>query len=202
MKNLIKLSKRITNQLLLVCTYMIYFFVGTTETNAMDPSISRGEDGNEMAKMTGAERVSDGVQFSVSGNVVDETGTPLPGASIVEKGSQNGTQTDFDGNFTLEVSGQNAVLEISYMGYNSQEVALNGRTSISVVLQENAQALSEVVVTALGIKSDKRALGYATAQVDGDDISGVKATNNFVNSLSGKVAGVQISSTSRQPGSG
>ncbi|WP_108423716.1 SusC/RagA family TonB-linked outer membrane protein [Flagellimonas amoyensis] len=202
MKNLIKLSKRITNQLLLVCTCMICFFVGTTETNAMDVSISMGEDGNDVTKMTGSEKVADRFQFSVTGTVVDETGTPLPGASIVEKGSPNGTQTDFDGNFTLEVSGQNAVLEISYMGYNSQEVALNGRTSISVVLQENAQALQEVVVTALGIKSDKRALGYATAQVDGDDISGVKATNNFVNSLSGKVAGVQISSTSSQPGSG
>src|SRR5690606_21284686 len=99
-------------------------------------------------------------------------------------------------------SSSNAILEVSYIGFNPLEVALNGRSSLSVALTESAQALAEVVVTALGIKTEKRALGYATAQVDGDDISGVKATNNFVNALSGKVAGVQISSTSSQPGSG
>tara|TARA_R110002020_G_scaffold117986_2_gene269730 strand:+ start:583 stop:3597 length:3015 start_codon:yes stop_codon:yes gene_type:complete len=141
-------------------------------------------------------------QLQVTGTVVDGTGAPLPGASIVENGSVNGTQTDFDGNFSLAVSDPDAVLKVSYIGYNSQEVALDGRTTINVVLEESAEALQEVVVTALGIKSDKRALGYATAQVDGDAISDVKATNNFVNSLSGKVAGVQISSTSSQPGSG
>ncbi|MFA7468638.1 MAG: carboxypeptidase-like regulatory domain-containing protein, partial [Desulfotomaculaceae bacterium] len=141
-------------------------------------------------------------QFTVTGTVVDADGTPLPGANILEKGTTNGTQSDFDGNFSLEVSSANVTLEVSYIGFNTQEVALGGRSSLRVNLSENAQALAEVVVTALGIKTEKRALGYATAQVDGDDISGVKATNNFVNALSGKVAGVQISSTSSQPGSG
>ncbi len=141
-------------------------------------------------------------QATVSGTVVDVNGTPLPGASVVESGTLNGTQTDFDGNFTIQLSDANATLEISYIGYVTKAIAVNGQTSISVTLEESAQALQEVVVTALGIKSDKRALGYATAQVEGDDISAVKATNNFVNSLSGKVAGVQISSTSSQPGSG
>ena len=205
----------------MVSTSTMCFFVGTMETNAMHTPLLKWEDKEGGAKMDefGPRSVDpiknnapvntpdskagvDEVQFSVTGNVVDAAGVPLPGASIVEKGSSNGTQTDFDGNFSMEVSGPNAILEVSYMGYDSQEIALNGRTSVSVALQESAQALQEVVVTALGIKSDKRALGYATAQVDGDDISGVKATNNFVNSLSGKVAGVQISSTSSQPGSG
>ncbi len=141
-------------------------------------------------------------QFTVSGTVVDESGSPLPGANVVEQGTLNGTQSDFDGNFSLEVSNANAVLEVSYIGFDTQQVSLSGRSTLSVVLSESAEALAEVVVTALGIKTEKRALGYATAQVEGDDISGVKATNNFVNALSGKVAGVQISSTSSQPGSG
>src|SRR5690606_15957051 len=141
-------------------------------------------------------------QFTVSGTVVDENGSPLPGANVVEQGTLNGTQSDFDGNFTLDVSNANAVLEISYIGFDTQQLSLSGRSTLSVVLLENAQNLAEVVVTALGIKTEKRALGYATAQVEGDDISGVKAANNFVNALSGKVAGVQISSTSSQPGSG
>ncbi|SHG16237.1 TonB-linked outer membrane protein, SusC/RagA family [Arenibacter palladensis] len=141
-------------------------------------------------------------QLTVNGTVLDEDGLPLPGASVLEKGTLNGTQTDFDGNFTIKLSDTNAVLSISYIGYVTKEIAVNGQTSISVTLEEGAQALEEVVVTALGIKSEKRALGYATAQVGGDDIGGVKATNNFVNSLSGKVAGVQITSPSSQPGSG
>src|SRR5690606_13437388 len=141
-------------------------------------------------------------QFTVSGTVVDASGSPLPGADVVEQGTLNGTQSDFDGNFTLEVSNANAVLEVSYIGFDTQQLSLSGRSTLSVVLMESAQALAEVVVTALGIKTEKRALGYATAQVEGDDISGVKAANNFVNALSGKVAGVQISSTSSQPGSG
>lgn len=217
MKNLKKLSKKTTNLLLLVCTYMICSIVGTTETNAMHlpvmewenegglfkiPEFDLGMNARDVPNTQNTKRDTDNLQFSVSGNVADGARVPLPGASVVEKGTSNGTQTDFDGNFTIQVSGPNATLVVSYMGYDSQEVAINGQSSIAVSLEESAQALSEVVVTALGIKSDKRALGYATAQVDGDDISGVKATNNFVNSLSGKVAGVQISSTSSQPGSG
>src|SRR5690606_32022426 len=86
-------------------------------------------------------------QFTVTGTVVDDKGNPLPGANLVEKGTLNGTQTDFDGNFTLEVSSSNAILEVSYIGFNPLEVALNGRSSLSVALTESAQALAEVVVT-------------------------------------------------------
>src|SRR5690554_2695292 len=85
-------------------------------------------------------------QIGVTGTVLDETGFPLPGASIVEKGTTNGTQTDFDGNFTIDVGDSNAVLVISYIGFASQEISLNGRTSVSVTLVEAASGLDEVVV--------------------------------------------------------
>ena len=142
-------------------------------------------------------------QDQIMGKIIDNNGMPLLGATVVEKGTSNGTQSDMDGNFTLQITNpQNAILVISYVGFSTQEVPINGKKTIEITLEEDSEALSEVVVTALGIKSEKRALGYATAEVDGGNLSSVKATNNFVNALSGKVAGVQISSASSQPGSG
>ena len=85
----------------------------------------------------------------VSGTVSDANG-PLPGASVVVKGTTTGTQTDFDGNYTLEVPSSDAVLVISYIGYSTQEVAVNGRSTIDVVLQEDATALEEVVIIGYG----------------------------------------------------
>ena len=137
----------------------------------------------------------------ITGTVTDNLDQPIPGVSIIIKGTTTGTSADFDGNFTLRASSGD-VLVFSYLGFATQEVAVGNQTEISIVLQEDVSELDEVVVTALGIKSDKRALGYATAQVDAEEIAAVKATNNFVNSLSGKVPGVNISSTSSQPGSG
>lgn len=133
-------------------------------------------------------------QVVVSGTVMDETGFPLPGASIVEKGTTNGTQSDFDGNFTLSVGDPNAVLVISYIGFFTKEVPLSGQTSLSVTLMESASSLDEVVVTALGISRDKKGLGYAVQEIKGDDMNEARETN-FVNSLSGKIAGVSISTS-------
>ncbi|SFB86344.1 TonB-linked outer membrane protein, SusC/RagA family [Zunongwangia mangrovi] len=142
-------------------------------------------------------------QNQITGKIIDNNGMPLLGATVAVRGTNNGTQSDMDGNFTLQVANpQDAILVISYVGFSTKEVPINGKNSIEITLEEDSEALSEVVVTALGIKSEKRALGYATAEVDGDNLSNVKATNNFVNALSGKVAGVQISSSSSQPGSG
>tara|TARA_R110002020_G_scaffold37072_1_gene111752 strand:+ start:32163 stop:35726 length:3564 start_codon:yes stop_codon:yes gene_type:complete len=138
-------------------------------------------------------------QQTVSGVVLDNEGQPMPGANVLEKGTTNGTQTDFDGNFTLEVSGD-AILVISYIGFNTKEVAVDNQSTLNISLEENSQQLTEVVVTAMGISREKKSLGYATQEVDGEDVNNVP-TDNVVNALSGKVAGVQIKNNSNLGGS-
>src|SRR5690606_12934477 len=131
-------------------------------------------------------------QFQVSGVINDEDGNPLPGANILEKGTINGVQSDFDGKFTLTVGNSNAVLLISYVGFITKEIPINGQLELTVILSESASRLDEVVVTALGISREKKGLGYAVQELKGDDINEARETN-FVNSLSGKIAGVSIS---------
>ena len=89
-------------------------------------------------------------QSIFTGRVLDENGEPLPGASIVEKGTINGTQSDFDGNFTLEVTDKNVTLVISYLGFATKEVSLKGQSIVQIILVEDSAKLDEVVVTALG----------------------------------------------------
>ena len=101
---------------------------------------------------------------TVSGIVVDKAGEAVIGASVLVKGTSNGTITDFDGNYTLVVTGSNAVLQFSYVGYQTLERAVAGKTAINITLKEDAQVLDEVVVTALGIKrSEKSAVLQCTA---------------------------------------
>jgi TonB-linked SusC/RagA family outer membrane protein len=130
-------------------------------------------------------------QQSVTGTVVDgATGEALIGASVVEDGTRNGATTDVSGAFRLNVTSLNATLSVSYVGYASQKVALAGRSTVSITLSTDAQ-LDEVVVTALGISRDKKSLTYSATEVNNEEITRVKDAT-FVNSLSGKVAGVQI----------
>lgn len=133
---------------------------------------------------------------TVSGIVTDQSGLPLPGVSVLEKGTSNGTQTDFDGNYRLETK-QGATLVFSYVSMVTQEVIVTSN-SINVSLKEDVQELEGVVVTALGIKREKKALGYATTTVDKEQITNV-VNNNPLESLSGKIAGVDISAPA-QPG--
>lgn len=129
-------------------------------------------------------------QFTVNGTVVDENGQPLPGATVLVKGTTNGTTTDFDGNYTLELEDQNAIIQVSYIGFALQEIPITGRTEIYVTMVPDTANLEEVVVTALGISRDKKSLGYSVSEVDHLEESGVY---NVANALSGKVAGVNIS---------
>ncbi|MBJ6367432.1 SusC/RagA family TonB-linked outer membrane protein [Snuella sedimenti] len=132
-------------------------------------------------------------QTTVTGTVTDgNSGIPLAGANIIEKGTSNGVSTDFDGNYSITISDQSTTLVISYIGYVTQEVAVNNQTVINVSLVEDASQLEEVVVTALGIKRSTKALGYSLTEVGGEEISTVKTTN-AINSLQGKIAGVSIS---------
>ena len=139
---------------------------------------------------------------TVSGTVTDaSTGTPVPGITVVEKGTSNGTSTDFDGNYTISVSSDSAVLVFSAIGYTEQEVTVGGQSTIDVSLAEDVELLDEVVVTALGITRDKKSLGYSVTEVGGDQVSLAKEPN-VVNSLAGKVAGVVVSQGTSGPGSG
>ena len=129
--------------------------------------------------------------ITVKGIVKDGTGEPIIGGSVLVKGSSNGTVTDIDGNYTLSNVPVEGVLEFSYIGMKKQDVNVKGKTVINVVLQEDTQILDEVVVTALGLKREQKALGYAVTEVKGDDL---KAANTIspVAALQGKVAGVEI----------
>ncbi|WP_411029780.1 SusC/RagA family TonB-linked outer membrane protein [Spongiimicrobium sp. 3-5] len=140
------------------------------------------------------------LQLEVTGNVSDDAG-PLPGASIVVKGTTIGTTTDFDGNYSLEVNSSDAILVFSYLGYTSAEIPVNGQTVVNAVLKEDAQALEEVVVTALGfeVKTDK--LGSAVATVKAADIVRSGETS-ITNGIQGKMSGVNITRSNGDPGSG
>ena len=134
---------------------------------------------------------------TVTGTVKDKTGETVIGASVVQKGNTgNGTITDIDGNFTLNVPG-NATLIISYVGMTTQEVALKGKTQISVVLEDDAQALEEVVVIGYGTAKKKDLTG-AVSTVKGADLAKVPVTN-AAEALTGKLAGVQITTTDGSP---
>ncbi len=129
--------------------------------------------------------------ITVTGKVSDEKGEGLPGVSILVKGTQQGTTTNAEGNFSLSVPDEKAVLVFSYVGYVSEEVVVNGRSSINVSMQIDTKSLEEVVVTALGIRKEVRALGYSVTKVDGQAFNKNRETN-FMNALTGKVAGVNV----------
>ncbi len=118
-------------------------------------------------------------------------GSGLPGVNVLVKGTSKGTITDVDGNYYLEVEGDNPVLVFSYVGYVTEEVELGDKSVVDVALVENIESLSEIVVTGLSIERDKESLGYSVTQVKGDEVNNVKA-DNFMDALSGKVAGLQI----------
>jgi TonB-linked SusC/RagA family outer membrane protein len=136
----------------------------------------------------------------ITGTIEDAFG-PVIGASILIKGTTNGTITGMDGEFTLDGLTNGDVILISYIGYLSQEIVYTGQTTLSVKLAEDAQKLDEVVVTALGIKREKKALGYAMQEVKGDQLTETRDAN-VVNTLAGKIAGVQINQSSTGVGGG
>lgn len=136
-------------------------------------------------------------EIQVTGAVTGPDGAPLQGATINLKGTQRGTTTNEQGQFSITVPPQ-GTLVISYVGHLSQEVAVNGRTSLSVTLAEDAQALGEVVVTALGIERTAKSLGYSTVQVDGEQIA-ENRTNTTMGALQGKVSGVNITTLGTGP---
>lgn len=136
---------------------------------------------------------------TVSGTVSDANG-PLPGASVLVKGTTNGTQSDFDGNYTLNDVDNGSVLVFSYIGFSTQEISYNGQASINVTLQEDAQALDEVVIIGYGTTTVKDATGSVTSVSSDDFNGGVIASPEQL--IQGKTAGVNIAQTSGEPGAG
>lgn len=138
------------------------------------------------------------VQQSVSGTVVDNSGTPIPGASIIEKGTTNGTAADFDGNYTLQVSGPEAILVVSSLGYATQEITVGQSSTINVTLLEDAQSLEEVVLVGYGTQK-KSDLTGAISTVSSDDVAGQPAAN-INEAVQGKIPGVEMTASSGEPG--
>ncbi|WP_170179825.1 SusC/RagA family TonB-linked outer membrane protein [Flavivirga rizhaonensis] len=141
---------------------------------------------------------SSNIQKSISGTIKDTNGIPLAGANIVVKGTNNGAQADFDGNYTISNVEDNATLVVSYIGYVTQEVSVNGRSTIDISLEEDTQSLSEVVVVAYGTASKKDLTG-AIAVIGAEELNTFPATT-VDQALQGKTAGVQVTSNSGAPG--
>ncbi len=137
------------------------------------------------------------LQSTVTGTVTDDTGTPLPGASIVVKGTTNGTQTDFDGNYTIEAD-SDATLVVSYIGYATQEIAVNGQSTINVTMAEDANVLEEVILVGYGTQS-RVSVTNAISSVNNEDLVETPALG-VQQALQGRAAGVQVTNTGA-PGS-
>lgn len=138
-------------------------------------------------------------QMTVSGTVSDTRG-PIPGVNVIVKGTTNGAQTDFDGNYTLDDVANDATLVFSYIGYATKEAAVNGQSTINVTLSEDVEALAEVVVIGYGTTTVKDATGAVAAVTAEDFNQGVITSPEQL--IQGKTAGVQISQTSGEPGAG
>ncbi len=148
--------------------------------------------GNNLIIITPADGNTQTQQIrSVSGKVSDSTGASLPGVSVSIKGTNNGIVTDINGKYSLSNVQSNATLIFSFVGMKTQEIKVENQNVIDVVLKEETIGINEVVVTALGISREKKGLGYAVQEIKGDQLNVARETN-FVNSLAGKVAGVNI----------
>lgn len=136
-------------------------------------------------------RATDRASFTVSGVVADETGSPFPGVNVILKGTVTGTTTDFNGRYSIEVPDGNSTLLFSFVGYVTQEIQVANRSVIDVTLTPDTKTLTEVVVTALGIEKDSKKLGYAATTVKTNEML-ENRTTNMMESLVGKVAGLNI----------
>ena len=132
--------------------------------------------------------------FVVSGKVIGADKEPIIGATIQDKTNNIGVISDINGNFSIKASSRNATLHVSYIGMKSAEVKVEGKSTLTIVLEENTVKIDEVVVTALGIKREAKALGYAVSSVNNETLTAGNE-QNVMSAISGKVAGVDISST-------
>ena len=153
----------------------------------------------QISSNTKLETINEVAQkISVTGIIVDKSGEPLPGASIIEKGTSNGTETDFNGNFSLYVN-KGAILVVQYLGYAKKEVTVKDKTNLKIVLIEDTSSLDEIVVIGYGSLSRSKVLG-AVSSVNAEDISQLPVSS-LDDAIAGRVAGVQVVSNGA-PGAG
>jgi hypothetical protein len=149
---------------------------------------------------SGIKKQEEGKTFDeITGRITDSKGDPLSGVSITVKGTNKGTATNTRGEFSIDAS-KGDILVVSYVGYEKKEITIGNSNNIAISLNAADQQLTEVVVTALGIKKEKKALGYSVTEVKGNELTQAREVN-VANSLVGKVAGVNVSSVSGGPGS-
>lgn len=137
-------------------------------------------------------------QRTISGRVTDAGGNGMPGVNVIVKGTSEGTSTDATGRYNLAVSPDATTLVFSFIGFTTQEVEIGNRSTVDVTLAEDLQELSEVVVTALGVEREKKALQYSVTEVAGDNFTQARE-NNLGNALSGRIAGVNVSKIASGP---
>lgn len=176
---------------LLVATSLAFALVAT-------PTLAYANGGTNNVNL--AVEQQDSKTKTYQGVVVDEHGEPLIGVSLQVKGTTQGVTTDLDGKFVLKTSVNNPVAIVSYVGYIKQELTLKLGAPMKIQLKPDVQAIGEVVVTALGIKRQTKALAYNAQELKGDMLTQGKDAN-FLNGLSGKVAGVTINQSSAGAGS-
>ena len=129
--------------------------------------------------------------ITITGKVTDENGEGLPGVNVIVKGTAQGTVTDVEGNYKLEVTDGNVVMVFSSVGFIQEDVIVGNQTIIDIKLSADVTALDEIVVTALGLSREKKSIGYAVQELEGKQLTEAREPN-LVNALSGKIAGVQV----------
>lgn len=159
------------------------------------PSRSNATDRGGVAKVQSTQQTK-----RIEGKVVDTKGEPIIGATVLVKGSREGTVTGLDGSFSLNAPA-GGVLIVSYIGYTKKEVTTGAGTRYNIALMDDTQALNEVIVTAMGIKKEKKALGYSVQEIQGEELLKNKSAN-IINSMNGKIAGVNITQGSGAAGAG
>ena len=179
---------RLSKSGLIKLSLIVSLAVGTQSVAVAYPHNNATTNKNKIAK-----------RAVITGKVVDETGVGLPGVSIKIKGTANGTVSDVKGAFSINAP-DDAVLVFSFLGYETKEVAVSGKTSISVSLVPESKGLTEVVVTALGITKDQKKLGYSVSTVNGEQLNKAKESNVAL-SLQGRVAGLSVGGSNGGPGS-
>lgn len=147
------------------------------------------------AEKPAAVKKAEATHRKITGVILDENGEPMIGATVRIKGTSLGVATDFDGKYTLETTEENPVIECSYIGYRPYEVKADGKETVDIDMVPDAQTLSEVVVTAFGIKRDKKMLGYAVQDVKGDALN-TTGDPSVIGALDGKIAGLQMNTAS------
>lgn len=191
------LTIKVTLLLLIISFFSVQTYAHSINVN-MTPDLENVKNEAVFEKTKFLNNGNTDIQKSISGFVKDAYGAPLPGANIVVKGTSNGTQTDFDGKYTLNDVADDAVLIITYVGFILQKIVVNGKSVINVSLLEDTEALSEIVVVAYGTTSKKDLTG-AVAVIGAEALNTFPATT-VDQALQGKTSGVQVTSNSGAPG--